>query len=64
MEGGAIAHACTRFDVPFLILRALSDVPCKGENASDFQTFLTRAAANSAELCLVLVKSLALLETL
>jgi adenosylhomocysteine nucleosidase len=64
MEGGAIAQACTRFGVPFLILRALSDAPCKGGNAPDFQTFLTRAAANSAALCLELVKRLALVETL
>ena len=64
MEGGAIAQVCTRFGVPFLILRALSDVPCKGENTLDFQTFLTQAAANSAALCLALVKRLALLETL
>ena len=59
MEGGAIAHACTRFNVPFLILRALSDVPCKGNNAPDFKTFLTRASANSAKLCLALVERLA-----
>ena len=64
MEGGAVAHACTRFGVPFLILRALSDMPCKGDNAVDFQAFLTRAAANSAALCLALVTHLALQETL
>ena len=64
MEGGAIAQACTRFGVPYLILRALSDVPCKGDNTTDFQAFLIHAAANSAELCLDLVKRLALLETL
>lgn len=64
MEGGAIAHTCTRFGVPFLILRALSDVPCKGDNALDFQTFLTRAANDSARLCLGLVKKLAQQETL
>jgi len=64
MEGGAIAHACTRFGVPFLILRALSDVPCKGDNAPDFQSFLPRAAADSAALCPALVDRLALQETL
>ena len=64
MEGGAIAHVCTRFGVPFLILRALSDVPCKGDNALDFQTFLHQAAKNSATLCLRLVRHLALQETL
>ena len=64
MEGGAIAHACTRFGVPFLILRALSDVPCAGDNTLDFQTYLARAAANSATLCLALVQHLALQEYL
>ena len=63
-EGGAIAHVCTRFGVPFLILRALSDVPSKGDNALDFQTFVHSAAANSAALCLTLVNHLALEETL
>ena len=64
MEGGAIAQACTRFGVPFLILRALSDVPCKGDNTLDFQTFLKVAAKNSATLCLSLIKNLAQSETL
>jgi adenosylhomocysteine nucleosidase len=59
MEGGAVAHTCTRFGVPFLILRALSDAPGKGDNALDFTTFLTRAAASSADLCRALVERLA-----
>lgn len=59
MEGAAIAHVCTRFDVPFLILRALSDVSGKGEAAVDFQSFLRRASANSASLCLALIERLA-----
>ena len=58
MEGGAIAHVCTRFGVPFLIVRALSDVPAKGDGALDFQTFLPRAAATSARICLELVRRL------
>lgn len=64
MEGAAIAHVCTRFGVPFLILRALSDVPCKGNNALDFKTFLTHAAAHSSALCFDLVKNLAQQDTL
>lgn len=63
-EGGAIAHVCTRFGVPFLILRALSDAPCKGDNALDFKAFVHRAAANSAALCSTLVKRLSHQETL
>ncbi len=59
MEGGAIAHVCTRFGVPFIILRALSDVPGAGNNALDFKTFLAQAAERSADLCLALVEELA-----
>jgi adenosylhomocysteine nucleosidase len=58
MEGGAIAQVCTRFGVPFLILRALSDVPARGDGAMDFQVFLRQAAAVSARLCLELVRRL------
>ena len=58
MEGGAIAHVCTRFGVPFLILRALSDVPARGDGPLDFHAFLRRAAARSADICLELVKKL------
>ena len=65
MEGGAIAHVCTRFGVPFLILRALSDVPARGgDSALDFQTFLPRAAAASAQICLELVRRLEKVEHL
>ncbi|MDA3927034.1 MAG: 5'-methylthioadenosine/adenosylhomocysteine nucleosidase [Kiritimatiellae bacterium] len=60
MEGGAIAHVCSRFGVPFLILRALSDVPNRGDNAMDFNTFLPKAAAMSAQICLKLVQRIAL----
>jgi len=59
MEGGAIAHACSRFGVPFLILRALSDVPDNGNNTMDFQTFLPKAAAMSAQICKKLVQRIA-----
>ncbi len=64
MEGGAIAQICTRFDVPFLVLRALSDVPLHGDNARDFKTFLNQAASDSARLCQSLVRRLSALETL
>jgi len=64
MEGGAIAQVCTRFGVPFLILRALSDVPAQGDGALAFQIFLQRAATTSARICLELVKRLEQVETL
>jgi len=59
MEGGAIAHTCTRFGVPFLILRAVSDLPARGNNAHDFLAFLKQAARVSADLCLDFIGHLA-----
>jgi adenosylhomocysteine nucleosidase len=65
MEGAAVAHVCTRFGVPFIILRALSDVPGEaGDNTRDFKVFLKRAAARSAHLCLEMVKRLETIDRL
>lgn len=51
MEAGAIAHVCSHFKVPFLIIRSLSDVAYKEENHIDFMTFVKEAAYKAAELC-------------
>jgi adenosylhomocysteine nucleosidase len=65
MEGAAVAHVCTRFGVPFIILRALSDVPGRaGDNTLDFRAFLAQAATRSAHHCLELVKRLEAIEHL
>lgn len=56
MEGGAIAHVCSRFGVPLLILRALSDTPDRGDNKVDFKVFLAQAAEMSARICLRLLQ--------
>ena len=64
MEGASIAHVCTRFGVPFLILRALSDMPCKGDQPLAFKAHLNQAAAMSAAICLELVGRLATLDLL
>jgi len=64
MEGGAIAQACTRFGVPYLVLRTLSDTPCKGDNVVDFQNFLAQASQTSAELCFRLVRQLSQMKAL
>jgi adenosylhomocysteine nucleosidase len=51
MEGAALARVCHYFEVPFVIVRSLSDVPAKGEgNEVDFNTFLQSAAQNAARL--------------
>lgn len=51
MEAGAIAQCCDKFDIPFIVLRAISDVAGKDSNVS-FEEFLPVAAKNSSELLL------------
>ena len=51
MEGGAIAHACTVNNVPFVIIRAMSD---KADGSADvtYEEFVDKAAENSKDLLL------------
>jgi len=51
MEAFSIAVVCNRLDIPFAVIRSLSDVPAKGEgNENDFNAFLDKASKNAAEL--------------
>jgi adenosylhomocysteine nucleosidase len=57
MEGGAVAQVCYQQDVPFIILRSLSDTA--DQNAyMDMTKFYKAAARNSAELVFKLVELL------
>ena len=55
MEGAAIAQVCYQYDVPFVIIRALSDI-AGVESSISFNEFLPLAAKNAASLIISLIK--------
>lgn len=57
MEAGAIAHVCHRFDVPFVIIRSLSDIAGKSASIS-FEDYLQTASENAANHILAMIKEL------
>ncbi|PBB06820.1 MULTISPECIES: 5'-methylthioadenosine/S-adenosylhomocysteine nucleosidase [Salimicrobium] len=54
MEAAAVAQVCYRYNTPFVVIRALSDVAGK-ESAVSFQKFLDQAAKNSTDLIKALI---------
>ncbi|WP_335869275.1 5'-methylthioadenosine/S-adenosylhomocysteine nucleosidase [Bacillus sp. 2205SS5-2] len=57
MEAAAVAQVAHNFAVPFVIIRALSDIAGKESNVS-FEQFLDIAAVNSAHLVMKIVATL------
>jgi adenosylhomocysteine nucleosidase len=57
MEGAAIAHTCSLFSVPALIIRALSDI-AGVESPITSEQFLPIAAKHSAEIVRRIIKNL------
>ncbi|PWA12517.1 5'-methylthioadenosine/S-adenosylhomocysteine nucleosidase [Pueribacillus theae] len=57
MEAGAIAQVCFRFQVPFVIIRSLSDIAGKDAPIS-FDQYLQVAAENSAQHILLMIEEL------
>lgn len=57
MEGAAVAQTSWRFDVPFLIVRAVSDT-ADSNAAISFDAFIIEAGKRSAEMVLELLTSL------
>ena len=55
MEGGAIAHAAYVNNVPFVVVRAISD-SADGDASMDYATFLPQAAKTSTALTLSLIE--------
>lgn len=50
MEAGAIGAVATQFNIPFVIVRSLSDVVHHNENPMEFSTHVSKASAQSAKL--------------
>lgn len=57
MEGAAVGQVCALNDVPFLLVRAISD-RADGSSNVDFQAFLEEAAQSSARIVLQVLEAL------
>ena len=57
MEGGAIAHVCSLNNIPFVIIRAMSD---KADGSADvtYDEFVVEAAENSKDIVLKMLRAL------
>ncbi|MWJ28435.1 5'-methylthioadenosine/S-adenosylhomocysteine nucleosidase [Halomonas sediminis] len=58
MEAAAIAQTCFMFDCPFVVIRALSDIPGDGDNHLSFEQFLSVAADHSSRMVDVMLQRL------
>lgn len=57
MEGAAIAHTCHQLNVPFVIIRSMSDIAGK-ESPSSFEEYLETASINSSQLVVNMLNGL------
>jgi len=57
MEAAAVAQACERFSVPFVVIRSLSDIAGK-ENKVTFEQYLEQAALHSTQVVRQMLHSL------
>ena len=58
MEAGAIAQVAHSFQVPYVIVRALSDVAVHHDNPMEFSEYAPKASAQSAQLVETFIKRL------
>ena len=58
MEGAAIAQTCHQFNVPFVVIRSMSDIAGK-ESPTSFEAYLETASVNSSQLVLNMLDALA-----
>jgi adenosylhomocysteine nucleosidase len=57
MEGAAIAHCCSLFSVPVLVIRALSDI-AGAESPVSFDEFLPIASKHSAHIVMRIIRNI------
>lgn len=58
MEGASIAHICSEFKVPFIVIRSISDLVLNPKNEMTFDEYLLKASARSAQFCFEFVNTL------
>lgn len=56
MESTALAAVAEKFELPFIIIRSLSDVTHQKGNALDFESYLSLASEQSAMICEKFIK--------
>ncbi|MBQ0064701.1 MAG: 5'-methylthioadenosine/adenosylhomocysteine nucleosidase [Firmicutes bacterium] len=56
MEAGAVGHVCSNFNVPYVIVRGLSDNVNHHENHMEFSEYATKASAQSAKIIAEFIK--------
>ena len=57
MEAAAIAQACAQLEVPFVVVRAVSDLADEKADVS-FETFLETASVHSAQMVRSIIEAL------
>lgn len=57
MEGAAIAQTCHQLNVPFVVIRSMSDIAGK-ESPTSFEAYLETASVNSSQLVINMLASL------
>ena len=58
MEATAIGSAASRLKIPFVVIRAISDVPLKEDNDLEFEEFLALASQNSAKITQAFIENI------
>lgn len=49
MESASVGHVCSSYNVPFVIMRSLSDIVIKKDNDLDFVAYVGKASARAAD---------------